>query len=70
MASKITTIADALRCASKVNQGKACSMAELRATVTLLDTARKTALRTARSTKTALMRSDNMVTRLMAKIGL
>lgn len=68
--SKITTIADALKCAKKVNDGKACSATELRATVKLLSTALKTARRTARSTKEALARSDNMVTRLMAKIGL
>jgi hypothetical protein len=68
--AKITTIADALKCASKVNAGKACSAAEMRATIKLLNTALQTARRTARSTKQALARSDNMVTRLMAKIGL
>jgi len=67
---KITTIADALKCASKVKAGKACSASEMRATIKLLDTALKTARRTARTTKQALARSDNMVTRLMAKIGL
>ena len=67
---KITTIADALKCAAKIKAGKACSAAEMRATITLLDTALKTARRTARTTKQALARSDNMVTRLMAKIGL
>jgi len=67
---KITTIADALKCASKINAGKACSASEMRATIKLLDTALKTARRTARTTKQALTRSDNMVTRLMAKIGL
>jgi len=67
---KVTTIADALKCAAKINSGKACSAAEMRATIKLLDTALKTARRTARTTKQALARSDNMVTRLMAKIGL
>lgn len=67
---KVTTIADALKCAAKVNAGKACTVSELRSTIKLLDTARKTALRTARATKEALNRSDNMVTRLMGKIGL
>ena len=67
---KVTTIADALKCASKIKAGKACTVSEMRSTITLLDTARKTALRTARATKKALDRSDNMVTRLMGKIGL
>ena len=68
--AKITTIADALKCASKVKAGKACTVSEMRSTIELLDTARKTALRTARATKQALVRSDNMVSRLMGKIGL
>ncbi len=67
---KVTTIADALKCASKINQGKACSAAEMRSTIKLLDTALKTARRSARTAKDALKRSDSMVTRLMAKIGL
>jgi hypothetical protein len=67
---KITTIADAMKCAAKINAGKACSAAEMRATIKLMDTALKTARRTARATKEQLKRSDNMVTRLMAKIGL
>jgi hypothetical protein len=68
--SKITTIAQALRCVSNVKQGKACSMQDAKATMILLDTALKTARRSARATKKALLSSDNMVTRLMAKIGL
>ncbi|HIJ51517.1 MAG TPA: hypothetical protein HPP54_10810 [Nitrospinae bacterium] len=68
--SKITNIAAALRCASQVKQGKACSMADARATLMLLDTALKTSRRTARGLKQQFTQSDNMVTRLMAKIGL
>ena len=67
---KITTIADALKCASKINAGKACSASEMRATIKLLDTALKTSRRSLRAAKQQLTRSDNMVTRLMAKIGL
>jgi hypothetical protein len=50
MAKKITvtTIADALRCARKVKQGKACTMQELKSTVMLLETGMKTAQRTAK----------------------
>jgi len=46
-----TTIADALRCVKKVRQGKACTVAELKASVMLLDDARKTALGTIRTLK-------------------
>ena len=59
----------ALRCASHIKQGKACSMADARATAMLLDTGLKTARRNASSTKKALMASDNMVTRLLMKLG-
>ena len=67
--SKITNIPMALRCASHIKQGKACSMADARATVALLDTGLKTARRNASASKKALMASDNMVTRLLMKLG-
>lgn len=47
-----SNISGALRCVKMVRQGKACSMADLKATVLLLDDARKTLqsnLRTERS---------------------
>lgn len=37
-----TTIADALRCVRKVKQGKACTAAEMKATMLLLNDALKT----------------------------
>ena len=37
-----TTIADALRCVRKVKQGKACTAAEMKATMTILSDALKT----------------------------
>jgi len=46
-----TTIAQALSCVRKVRQGKACTMAELKATVMLLDDARKTSMGTIRMLK-------------------
>lgn len=67
---KVRTIADAMKCASKVNNGQACSASELRATVKLLSAALKTAKATARAAKKQLKQSDNLVTRLMAKLGL
>ncbi len=49
--SNPTTIAQALACVRKVRQGKACSIAELRGSLLLLDDARKTALGTIRTLK-------------------
>jgi len=46
-----TTIAGALRCVRMVRQGKACSMADLKAALLLLDDARKTSLGTIRTLK-------------------
>ena len=66
---KITTIADALKCASKVNAGKACTAAEMRATIKLLDTGLKTSRRTIRELKRQVTDKDSMVRRLLAKIG-
>lgn len=53
MARKITvtTIADALRCARKVKQGKACTMQELKSSVLLLETGMKSAQRGAREAR-------------------
>jgi hypothetical protein len=66
---KVTTIADALKCAAKVNAGKACSPAEMRATIKLLDTGLKTSRRTIRELKRQVSDKDSMVRRLLAKIG-
>jgi len=49
-----TTIAQALACTKRLRAGKACSMSELKATVMLLDDARKTALGTIRLLKDKL----------------
>ena len=68
--AKITTIADALKCAAKVKAGKSCSASEMRATIALMSTALSTSRRSLRAAKDSLARSDNMVTRLMSKIGL
>jgi len=46
-----TTIADALRCVRKVRQGKACTASEMKATIMLLDDARKTSQATGRMLK-------------------
>ena len=66
---KVTTIADALKCAAKIKAGKACSAAEMRATIKLLDTAVSASRRTIRELKRQITDKDSMVRRLLAKIG-
>lgn len=68
--SKIITIAQALKCASSLKAGKTCSQADMKATILLLDTAVKTARRNTRQWKELWSKSDNMVTRLLGKVGL
>lgn len=46
-----TNMAGALRCVKMVRQGKACSMADLKAALMLLDDARKTGMSTIRLLK-------------------
>ena len=66
----VKTIADASRCAAKVAQGKACTMAELKATVALLNDALKTARSTAKMAKKEAMEAKDMVGKLLSRIGL
>lgn len=66
---KVTTIADALKCAAKVNAGKSCTPAEMRATIKLLDSGLKTSRRTIRELKRQVTDKDSMVRRLLAKLG-
>ena len=63
MAKKITvsTIADALRCARKIKQGKSCTMQEMKSTILLLETGMKSAQR---GVKEALDRT-NFLERLL-----
>lgn len=61
----VTTIADALRCARKLKQGKACTMQELKSTVMLLETGMKTAQRTVKE----LRDRNDFMERLMNSMG-
>lgn len=58
-----TTIAQALACVRKVRTGKACTVAELKASLVLLDDARKTALGTVRMLKERISFLDRFVNR-------
>jgi hypothetical protein len=65
MAKKITvtTIADALRCARKVKQGKACTMQELKSTVLLLETGMKSAQRGAKEARDRMNWMERLLNR-------
>ena len=58
-----TTIAQALACVRKVRQGRACTQAEMKATIMLLDDARKTALSTGRMLKDRVSFLERFVNR-------
>ena len=68
--NSVKTIADASRCAAKVAAGQACTMAELKATVAVLNTALKTARSTAKVAKREAMEAKDMVGKLLSRIGL
>jgi hypothetical protein len=63
-----TNIAMATRCAAKVNAGKACSMAELRATVSLLNTGLKSGRRSLALAKKQLVEKTAMVSDLLGSV--
>ena len=58
-----TNIAQALACVRKVRMGRACTMAELKAVVMLLDDARKTGQATARMLKERTQFLERMLNR-------
>ena len=64
------TIAQASACAAKVARGQACTMAELKATVLLLNTALKTARSTAKVAKREAGEAKEMGSKLLGRIGL
>jgi len=58
-----TNIAGALACVRKVRMGKACTLAELKATIMLLDDARKTSQATVRNLKDRASFLERMLNR-------
>ena len=67
-ASVPTNIAMASRCAAKVQAGKACTMAELRATVTLLNQGLKTGRRSLKIAKDQLKEKSQLVRDLLGRV--
>jgi len=67
--STVTTIAQAAKCVSKVKSGKACSMAELRATIILLDDAWKTSKKMKSMLKTQLKQESSRLSDALKALG-
>ena len=71
MAKKVVkTIADASACAAKLAEGKACTMAEMKATIRILNAALKTARSTAKAAKREAKSATESFRLLMSRIGL
>lgn len=66
----VKTIADASRCAAKVAAGQACTMAELKATVAVLNGALSTARATAKVAKREAAEAKEMLGKVLGRIGL
>lgn len=69
-APSVKTIADASRCAAKVASGQACTMAELKATVAVLNGALSTARATAKVAKREAAEAKEMLGKVLGRIGL
>lgn len=71
MAKKtVSTIADAMNCATKMANGKSCTQAEMKATVRILNGALKTARTTARMAKREALEARDMLKSVLGRVGL
>lgn len=71
MAKKVVkTIADASSCAAKLAEGKACTMAEMKATIRILNAALKTARSTAKAAKREAKSATDNFRALLSRVGL
>ena len=67
---KVNTIADAMKCATKLAEGRSCTQAEMKATIRLLNGALKTARATAKVAKREAKEAKDMLGRALSRIGL
>ena len=67
---KVTNIADASKCAKKLAEGKACTVAELKATVRLLNDAMKASRTAAKIAKREAREAKEMLGRALGRLGL
>lgn len=71
MASKVPiNIAQALSCAAKVKAGKSCTVAEMKATITLMSQALSTARASAKAAKREAAEAKEMLGRALGRLGL
>lgn len=68
MAKVPTNIAEASRCAAKLASGKACTMAEMKATIRLLNQGMNAARVASRTAKRAAKESKEMVSKLLSRL--
>lgn len=68
MAKVPTNIAQASACAKKLASGKTCTMAELKATVRILNQAMNASRVAARTAKKAAKESKEMVSKLLSRL--
>jgi hypothetical protein len=66
----IKTIADASACAAKLAEGQACTMAEMKSTIRILNAALKTARVTARAAKKEAKSASESFRALLSRVGL
>tara|TARA_B100001287_G_C22652906_1_gene516127 strand:- start:642 stop:851 length:210 start_codon:yes stop_codon:yes gene_type:complete len=62
-----TNIAMAMKCATKIQQGKSCSMAEMRATIMLLKQGLTSSRSAVKLAKNQLKKAETMVERLLGR---
>lgn len=59
-----------MSCANKLASGKSCTMAEMKATIRLLNGALKTARATAKAAKREAVEAKDMFRSLLSRVGL
>jgi outer membrane murein-binding lipoprotein Lpp len=71
MAKKtVKTIADAMSCAAKIADGRACTQAEMKATIRLLSMGLKTARSTAKAARREATEAKDNFRALLGRVGL
>ena len=67
---KVNNIADASKCAKKLAEGKGCTVAELKATVRLLNDGMKASRTAAKVAKREAKEAKDMLGRALSRLGL
>jgi hypothetical protein len=70
MKKQVKTIADAMSCAAKIADGKACTQAEMKATIRLLAMGLKTARSTAKAARREAGEAKDNFKALLSRVSL